>query len=292
MTRKPRRRGFTLVELVTVLAIVTIGLSLSLPAIQKSRADARQTQCRQNLKLIGLALHNYHDAYRTIPPGWTGHFREPGDLPRFGWQAALLPFLDQAPLYSKLDTVSHRMDASLVTLPMSILRCPSDPTADINSLRGRLGTSNYSGNFGPVAAPRWAASDFGAAWPGQLPTPQRTNGVFFWNSRIRFRDVLDGTSNTFFAGERSVHSRAGIWMGVRGNEYEDDQVTDCSAGNEINTGDNSYSSLHRGSANFLLMDGTVRIISQDIESQTGEGANMGTYQKLSHRVDGNPVGEF
>ena len=290
MTRTRQRRGFTLVELVTVLVIIAIGLSLGMPAILKSRADARQTRCKTNLKMIGLALHNYHDVHNTCPPGWNNHYTEAGRVPRFGWIAQILPFLDQAPLFVKLDFRNHSMeDRTPLLTVIPTLRCPSDSMPVLNELRGGLPTSNYSGNFGPVAAPRWASSDFGSVWPGQPPTPKTTNGLFFWNSRIRFRDVRDGTSNTFFAGERSVQSRAGLWMGVRGNEFEDDQVTDCSPGNEINTGDNSFSSRHVGGVNFLMMDGAVRFFSNEIDSRVGEGQQMGTYQKLSHRADGNRV---
>ena len=290
MTRPRRDRGFSLVELVTVLVIIVVGLSIGLPSVLKATADARRDQCKSNLKMIGLALHNYHDVYNTSPPGWTGHFAEAGTLPRFGWNVAILPFLDQAPLFEQLDMQHHRMeDRDLLVTALPGLRCPADSTRAVNSLRGSFGTSNYSWNCGPVAPPRWADSDFASVWPGQPPTPRTTNGSFFLNSQTRFRSVLDGLSNTLSVGERSVQSRAGLWMGVRGNEYEDDQVTDCSPGNEINTGDNSYSSRHRGGASFLIMDGTVRFINNGIQSRAGAGQDMGTYQKLSHRSDGNFV---
>jgi prepilin-type processing-associated H-X9-DG protein len=190
---------------------------------------------------------------------------------------------------------NHNMEKrKLVETHIPAFRCPADSTPALNALRGSFGTMNYSGNFGPVAAPRWAQSDFGSSWPGQPPTLVRTNGMFYLNSKVRIRDVKDGMSNTILVGERSIESRAGIWMGVRGNEYEDDQVTDCSFGNEINVGDNSFSSRHPGGANFVLGDGTVRFISEKINSRPEEPGDSagGTFQRLSHRYDGRTLGEF
>jgi prepilin-type N-terminal cleavage/methylation domain-containing protein/prepilin-type processing-associated H-X9-DG protein len=295
MSHRRRRGGFTLIEVLVVLAIVAVGLAITLPAVLKSRADARRDQCKMHLKQIGLALHNYHEVHRTFPPGWTGHFADAGPVPRFGWITFQLPFLDQAALYKKLEFKLQRMEnRELVQTQIPWLRCPSDPTPVLNALRGSFGTTNYSGNFGPVAAPRWAHSDFGSSWPGQPPTLKTTNGIFYWNSRVGFRDCTDGTSNIILVGERSVESRAGIWMGIRGNEYEDDQVTDSSFGNEINTGDNSFSSRHPGGANILLGDGRVRFISETIDSRAGEPGYPagGTFQRLSSRSDGRPLGDF
>lgn len=217
MNSQKRCRGFTLIEVLVVLVIVTIVLAITLPAIQKSRADARLNQCKMSLKQMGLALHNYHQTFGTLPPGWTGHSAEPGPLPRFGWITLMFPFLDQARLYESLDMRSHNMDnRKLVETRIPNLRCPADSTGALNELRGSFGTSNYSGNYGTVAAPRWANADFGSSWPGQLPTLTKTSGVFYFNSKVRFRDCRDGLSNMFFAGERSVESRAGIWMGCVG----------------------------------------------------------------------------
>jgi len=295
MNCRINRRAFTLVEVLVVLVIVIIGLSITLPSVLKSRADARRDQCGLSLRQIGIALHNYHEVHRTIAPGWTGHSDEPGPLPRFGWIAYALPYLNQVRLYQTLDMRNHDMaNRKLVQTNIPILRCPADTTSVLNALRGSYGTTNYSGNFGPVAAPRWANSDYGNSWPGQPPTLKTTNGMFCLNSSVRFRDCRDGLSNIILVGERAVESRAGIWMGIRGNEYEDDQVTDCSFGNEINRGDNSFSSRHNGGANFLIADGSVHFLSEDIDSRPeGPGsASGGTFQRLSHRKDGRTPGSF
>lgn len=293
MAHSTRKRGFTLIEVLVVLVIIAVGLAVTLPAVQKSRADARRDLCVKHLKMIGLALHNYHDVHGTLPPAWTSHFAEAGPNRRFGWTTFVLPFIDHANLYQNLDF--SRQDATrkqLLQTPLPGLRCPSDSTETNNTLRSEYGTSNYSGNFGPVAAPRWAVADFGNTWPGQPPTLTQTDGMFYLNSKVRIRDCIDGLSNIIMVGERSVESRAGLWMGVRGNEFEDDQVTDCSSGNEINAGDNSFSSRHFGGANFLIGDGSVHFISEKIDSRPGTGEDMGTFQRLSNRHDRQTIGEF
>lgn len=295
MADNRRRNGFTLIEVMVVLAIIAIGLSLTMPAILKSRADARRDQCKKHLKVIGIALHNYHDVHSTLPPAWIGHSPEPGPLLQFGWTTMLLPYLDDWKLYEELDFENPgQTPQKQLKTQLKYARCPADPTPSLNSLRGSFGTTNYSGNFGPVAAPRWANADSGSSWPGQLPTLTTTNGMFHLNSKVRIRDCKDGLSNIIMVGERSVESRAGIWMGVRGNEFEDDQVTDCSFGNEINVGDNSFSSRHIGGANFSIGDGSVRFISNSIDSRPADPSSPegGTFQRLSHRSDGKTIGDF
>ena len=97
------RRGFTFVELLVVLAIVAVGLALTLPAVQHSIQDARRVHCTNNLKQLGLALHNYHDVYGLFAPGWISREGAPGLGGRVGWQVGILPFVDQAPLYNQID---------------------------------------------------------------------------------------------------------------------------------------------------------------------------------------------
>ena len=293
MQNRIKRRGFTIVEVVTVMAVVVIATALVMPAIQRSRADARQTRCKFHLKQIGLALHNYHEVFNTFAPGWTNRHPEPAPDIRFGWMAGLLPFLEQAKLYNELDFDDPaKTPQALLKTALPIARCPSDLTPAVNPLRGSWGTANYSGNFGSEPLPRWAPSDFSGFWPGQSPTPTSASGLFYLNSRVRIRDIRDGSSNTIMVGEKCVDSRAGLWFGVRGNEFEDDQVTDCSPGNEVNSGDFSYASFHAGGANFLLVDGSVHFISENIDSREGTGRDMGVYQRISSRSDGVAVPRF
>lgn len=282
-----RRRGFTIVELLTVIFVVTVLLALVAPSIHQAQRDARRDKCKNNLKQIGLAMHNYHDVYGSFPPGWTNHHRLPGKGGRYGWSLVLTPFLEEFTLYEQVDFLNQdpweALEVTQAALP--IFRCPADSTRPLNPMRGNFGTSNYSGNFGTIAPPRWLEPGLSANWIGQPPTPDRTNGILWWNSNCGMRHITDGTSNTIMIGERSVQGAAGIWMGVRGNNFESDLVTDCSPGNEINSGANSFSSRHRGGSLFLICDGSTRFLSADIESGVGADGLPEVYQRLADRGD-------
>jgi prepilin-type N-terminal cleavage/methylation domain-containing protein len=288
---KKSRRGFTLVELVAVASIGTVLISLASPAIQQAKEAARRAQCKNNLKQIGLAIHNYQEVFGTFAPGWTNHTPHAGPGPRFGWSASILPFLDQAPLYNEMDWNSPaKTSRELVETAIPTYHCPSDTSPATNPLRGGFGASNYSGNFGTVAPPRWLAGGMNPAWAGEPATPTNADGIFWYNSSVRFRDCKDGASNIIFVGERCVSSGAGIWMGVRGNNFENDVVLDFSVGNKMNSGLGAFSSRHKGGAHFLLGDGTVRFISENIAS--GNGSEPGLYQNLGSRSDGRTIGTF
>ncbi|TWT62282.1 DUF1559 family PulG-like putative transporter [Rubinisphaera italica] len=301
-SQKLHSQGFTVIELMITLAIIVVITSLVLPTIQESRNQARERECIIHLKQLGLAMHNYHDVYRTFPPGWvrkTPYAQSPSG---FGWQVSILPFVEEAPLYDAIrpsapnnEGALEYVEAKYLKREISTYRCPADSTPVTNPMRGDWGTSNYSMNYGTEPVPRMTPLDGSMNWPGALPTRLHTNGIGWWNSRVGFRDITDGTSNTLMISERSVKSAAGIWPGVRSNSSETDQVTDTSYGNEINSGLNSFSSPHRGGANILLCDGSVRFLSDQVDSQPrgpGQGDVGGLFQKLGCRNDGQVVGEL
>ena len=175
-SRSRRRRGFTLIELLVVIAIIAVLISLLLPAVQQAREAARRTQCRSNLKQIGLALHNYHDQYQVFPPGNGLSSQSPDagysvDLTTtnraaaYGWATYILPQLDQANLYNQLGVSNLELcllmqQATLRPLTQTVLRvyrCPTDVAPDTNDKRPfsnpifgdtNVGTSSYVGVHG------------------------------------------------------------------------------------------------------------------------------------------------
>jgi len=288
-----RHRGFTIVELLVVWLVVAIAIALALPGLQQIRAQSREQTCKNHLKMIGISLHNYHDTFICLPPGWTAHHPKSGADFRFGWQVSILPFLEQEQIYHQVSThMSQPSEAPdrLLQTKIEVYRCPADRTADVNAMRGGLGTSNYSANHGDQPLPRWLPGRMVPLWPGQPDTPIKTNGIMFWNSSVRFRQLTDGTSNTFFVGERAATSAAAIWAGVGANNFENDQVTDCSDQSRINESLTGFSSMHGALAHFVMSDGRVRAISATIDSNATEQG--GVFQHLSNRADGNAIPKF
>ncbi len=298
VVRRPRA-AFTLIELLVVIAIIAILIALLLPAVQQAREAARRSQCKNNLKQIGLALHNYHDTHRVFPPGWmtritTSTYNDNRfGAGRYGWSMYILPFVDQAPLYNiqnfSLNDVPNGSNTNKLNSPLSVYRCPSDTGKATGDKT--WGVSNYAGNYGSVTT---AAHSF----------VQFTDGIFFGNSNIKIRDITDGTSNTILVGEVSIRQYgianrslgAGTWPGLNQNKQWDMLTRSTAASSGINqstgvsnTAQDGFGSFHEGGAQFLLCDGSVRFISENIHSSTGTN---GTYQQLGARDDGKVVGEF
>lgn len=272
-----RKRGFTLIELLTVFAVVAVLTALVLPAVSAAQDEARQRTCMNNVKQIALAMHNYHDVHKVLPPAWISAKPDASLGTFFGWQAMLLPYLDQAPLYNQLDfKVIDENPLDLLQTKVTTLRCPSDPMVDHNPLRGKLGTSSYSGNSGDERL------------PGSVDPLPKTSGIMWRNSAVRFSDITDGMSNTFMAGERCLDSGAAIWMGVTKNRNENDAVTDCNHENQLNAGMGSFSSRHPGGVFFVMCDGAARYTPDSIDS----APELGTFQKLANRSDGQSIGDF
>lgn len=298
MTGRDQRRGLTMLELLVACCLVAIALTLAAPAAVQMRQDARRMQCANSLKQIGLALHNYHDAHGSLAPGWTAHHAHPQSGLRLGWSTAILPYMEQMPLFDLVDfNQPAKTEARILQTGVSVYRCPADTTPATNPMRSGYGTSNYSANFGDQPLPRPVPGRLSASWPGQPDTPMgrqgfsRATGLFWLNSSVRFRDVTDGMSNTIMVGERSYRSGAGVWPGVGSNEFENDQVTDSSFNSPLNQSFTGYSSLHSGGANFLFGDGSVRFIANQVDSAMATG-ERGVYQNLANPRDGNPISNF
>jgi prepilin-type N-terminal cleavage/methylation domain-containing protein len=195
------RRAFTLIELLVVIAIVAVLVALLLPAVQAAREAARRSQCRNNLKQLGLALHSYHEIATHLPYGW--------DTRGTSWTTFLLPGLDQAPLYESLvfqedglgnwDAGGVNEEACGTLIPT--FRCPTMPVAEYITNQGITNRvpSSYRGNSGSQATTDddWTLTISGTR---SLENMQQ-DGIFFGCSSVGFRDVTDGLSNTFFVAE-------------------------------------------------------------------------------------------
>jgi prepilin-type N-terminal cleavage/methylation domain-containing protein len=184
---KRHSRGFTLIELLVVIAIIAILIALLLPAVQQAREAARRTQCKNNLKQLGLAMHNYHDTYGSLPIADVNGASTPVSA-----HARLLPYIEQSSLYALVDfnvPYNHVNNTVARNTELQAFRCPSDPTTLPGSIGGR---NNYYWNAGNVVVM------YSAGAAGQPDT----NGIVFHNRKIRFNDITDGLSNSAAMAEK------------------------------------------------------------------------------------------
>ncbi len=374
-----RLRGFTIVELLVVIAIIAVLIALLLPAVQAAREAARRTHCRNNLKQIGLAFHNYHDVHQCFPPGVIGgvtasvattNWAE-RSVRAFSWGSHLLPFLEHQSLYAEIDfnapgywwdrtgTSFANPNEVLFRTSVSVFTCPTDPKPshdDHDAERDNLGfdgngnqywtdmaTSSYVGNFGVnafAASPNTVAQanqpwdEFAGFHPGWAPDYLRGEfvhsgvGPLVMNRSIRFKQVADGLTNTILIGERhgqlvpqvtlyswnyDRHGRAFWGVAPRigyalGSAYF--RPSQCKIGARIESLSDAcshqMSSIHPGGIQVTLIDGSVRFISDNIDSGnpanwdalpdfSDAGARRATYgiwQSICDMSEGNVVGEF
>ncbi|AMV21475.1 DUF1559 domain-containing protein [Planctomyces sp. SH-PL14] len=315
-------RGFTLIELLVVIAIIAVLVAILLPAVQQAREAARASQCKNNLKQLGIAMHSYHETHFCFPPGSTAVFYKGTN-----WRTHLLPYIDQGPLYNKLDFnlpltgggsyPTSGVNTVLNNLSIPVYTCPS---SDLNpTVGGSNNTSNllmhmYVGIMGATPDPAGrtvgSASNYGGFYVN--------NGTLLCNEITRIRDMSDGSSNIMVIAEQSgrvngvtdvrsayyggwagvtfaapvsasVPASSDSWStGVTGVMYSINYRTYGAAipaeANSPYDANTLLNSFHTGGINALMGDGAVVFL--------GDSMEMETLRRLASRGDSKPVGEF
>ncbi|MBW3543638.1 MAG: DUF1559 domain-containing protein [Planctomycetes bacterium] len=317
-----QRRAFTLIELLVVIAIIAILIALLLPAVQQAREAARRSTCKNNMKQLGLALHNYHETYGSFPIGAAYRHRQHCCGPN--WRVAILPQLDQSTIFSRINwsanpnfaaNTNYRLSGGAEVfsgLVVPVYECPSSPIdpnnpgVRNNNQRGQ--THDYVGISGAAPDPGGRggsvcrASDYGGI--------ACKNGLLVPQINARLRDCTDGPSHTMLVAEQSglinnQDKRAnyyGGWSGLSGwgrgapprrlhwgsgttaIRYQINART-WAAGSD-NTWDFNtvINSFHVGGVHVLMGDGSAHFLSENI--------NFDTLRRLAARDDGQVVGEW
>ncbi len=297
-----KRSGFTLIELLVVIAIIAILMGLLVPAVQQVRESAARLTCKNNLKQIGLALHNYYGRMKRFPPGYlTQVAADNSDLgPGWGWATFLLDDLEQGNLKRRIRfdlQISDPANAAVRLQVLLIFVCPSEEKT------GTFTVVDASGNpICDVARSSYVAMNgvlgvSGDAWDN--------NGAFIRNRALRLADFRDGLSNTLFVGERSSDMSNPTWTGavtggiVPAQRYPDpaDQLANAEAASALVLSHGSRdhlpnnplvfdadatASFHVSGVNFLFGDGSVHAITNSVSGTV--------YEALLTRAGGEPVG--
>jgi prepilin-type N-terminal cleavage/methylation domain-containing protein/prepilin-type processing-associated H-X9-DG protein len=296
--QRTHTNGFTLIELLVVIAIIGVLIGLLFPAVQKVREAANRVSCLNNLKQIGLALHNCHDSQGSFPSGYV--CRPQADptytAPGWGWAALLLPYIEQDNLYRQINLTLPVEDPSNLaarTTAAKMYVCPSDRSSGLFTV--------YSDTDAPLAQ---AMTNSYAACFGALveisEEPDQGNGMFYRNSHVRIADITDGTSNTIAVGERAALFTQTAWAGAvtggttrvtPGAPTSSSAVEDAPTQPLAHTGSHTlndpssdpddFFSPHTGAAMFLFADGSVRPVRF--------GVRLGVLQALSTRAGGEVI---
>ncbi len=331
MSRRSRP-AFTLIELLVVIAIIAILIALLLPAVQQAREAARRTQCRNNLHNIGLALHNYHDAFNVLPystsaTGWSGGAAPPDALlvkNATGW-IALLPYLDQASLFSTIDANAAMGrwnpgggalasggptigNANAAATKLTVLLCPSDDGPQFHSgFDGNYGCETgrpaYKSSYGfSVTQPHpWDAGN-GYRWTFE---PKATRALFGLYANPNFRDLRDGTSNTVAIAETTLdvydgvtdswacmqHVGGGVNFANPPNLYINNWYC-CTWQTPPNTNFRPGRLGEHSSPGSVHAGGMHVLLGDGAARFISENLDAVTRQRLGYIADGLPVGEF
>lgn len=304
-----RRRGFTLIELLVVIAIISILIALLLPAVQKVRESAARVHCANNLKQLGVAVHMYHNTYKSLPPASLGGDGE------VSWAVLLLPFIEQDPLYRSWDLrlryTYYRHPPNVVGAQVPVYYCPSRRMPPQLSVSGDTrspwggspgGLGDYAGNGGNTTEvwndPRFGSGVFVYADPTFGPG----DTILSWTALGRFAEITDGLSSTLLVGEKHVVLGQFGQAAIGDNSiYNGDDIRTIVrvAGRQIPGPidrplaasltdpfrvEERFGSYHPGVCQFVLCDGSVQVLPISI--------NIDTLTRLAVKNDGLPVGDF
>lgn len=312
VTLKLTRRGFTLIELLVVIAIIAVLVALLLPAVQRARESARRTQCNNNLKQLGLALHNYHDVHSCFPKstGWTnGAVPNPvagTDHNGFSWRVMILPMLEQSAIYDGLNMnlpltnqTGSPSNYSLIKQPVKAFLCPSDPTGEMSKSGAQYLWSNWCFPHSSCPMDSLGVTNYkgyvGSAFDLSLTTSKYPIAMFDRRRgpAVKMNHLLDGTSHVIAVGEVSPEYYGwpswASWHSPISSAYGPNHARRLYGGVGSRTAVQhgwtdgfSASSFHGGGVNILMGDGSVHFISDSIHVQT--------YQQLVHPADAQPNG--
>ncbi|MEX2168430.1 MAG: DUF1559 domain-containing protein [Pirellulales bacterium] len=280
-TSSYRYKAFTLVELLVVIAIIGTLVALLLPAVQAARESARKSSCKNNLRQLGVAMHNHESAAKMLPSGYRYIKSAQGNALGYSWTTALLPFMELQSIYDAFDftkPIFDNVNAVIREQHIDTLLCPTDdisPTGFVAMGDERYAMACYVANFG--------TPDLDEDQEQRLTTT-RPWGPFYRNSRTKLREITDGLSHTLMVGERQngpfrssgahgVHFEyettwAGAVRDIDDNEDDHGHMVLFQTGHTPNhslSDDRDVSASHSGEALFLLCDGSVHAIHEEVD---------------------------
>ena len=327
-----RRRAFTLIELLVVIAIIAVLIALLLPAVQQAREAARRTQCRNHLKQLGLACHNYHDAYNVFPLG--------NGYSLWGWKVYILPYIDQAAQYNQINFsndrdnsgtwcrgqgppcyTSQHQAAALTTAgkqqwastKFATFGCPSDPLGNTPYGQGAgVGNAeninaNYQGVCGDLNSPVRANNNYGPNSRHRIVVPVGTsgtdvigaydigaeyNGVFGMALKVNIGAVTDGSSNTFMIGERAIDASHSWGWTLTGNEGDSMLGTGAPMWNKPLTQAALYNWQYSPVFSSWHAGGSHFLMADGSVKFVSNSIDFAMYKALGTRAGGEITGEF
>ncbi len=281
------KRAFTLVELLVVIAIIGILVGLLLPAVQAAREAARRCQCMNNIAQLGLAMHTHEFNTEHLPSGVTnpgGPIRNEPIGQHVSWIVQILPQMEQQSLYRHFDQAAGayaEVNKKTLAANLPTILCPSSPEGRTYGDRESVGVSHYAGCHND----------------SESPIDSENNGVLFLNSRLRYSEIQDGSSQTILLGEmfpgkgnlgwasgtRATLRNTGTFTSAPSLSLGKSELVKEQPLGSLSVG--GFGSYHTGGANFALADGAVRFLSYSIEE--------GLLKQLGNRADGELLlGEY